>query len=91
MRFTISSLICLLAATDGIPETWVDPIARLGATGVLGAVLLILICRTIPTMVKEFRETLDSICEQHDKWEAIRHDDQVRLEKLISDLERRNG
>jgi len=88
MKACIASVVCLLAAGEAVPEAWVDPIARLGATGVLGAALLLLIFKTLPRMATEFRETLNEICARHDAWEKVRHEDQQRLEQVLTDLER---
>lgn len=56
---SISGLVAAAEGTNGI----LDPIARLGAVGVLGAALLFLITRTIPSMSKANREGMREISE----------------------------
>ena len=89
MKISIACLVGLLAASEAVPSTILEPWTRLGATAVLGAALLFLISKTIPRMTKDFRDSLDVICNRHDKWEQVRHDDQQRLERLLVELEKK--
>ena len=90
MKISIACLVCLLAASEAVPSSIIDPATRLGATAVLGAALLYLISRTIPKMTGDFRDSLDTICNRHNDWEKVRHEDQQRLEKIIADLEKKS-
>ena len=89
MRVYYISLIGSLLFSQAVPDTWVDSITRLGATGVLGVALLLMLSQTIPKMAKEFRDTLEAICLRHDTWERVRHEDQLRMERLIGEMERK--
>ncbi len=50
-----------LVATAGLPVEMLDPVARLGATGVLGFLLIWNNTRTQPAKDKLFSESLDKL------------------------------
>lgn len=89
MRFGILVVASLLAVSEVVPNGTLDPIARLGATGMLGAILFYLIAKTIPRMSRDFKELVDILCQRHDSWEKIRHEDHQRLEELLMELKRK--
>ncbi len=82
----IFSAVIVIAASEAVPDGSIDPIARLGAVAALGTALLLMLYRTIPTMTRDFRESLDKICKRHDEWEKIRHEDHEQLRDVLQSL-----
>ncbi len=76
--FLFSLPVGLLAASEAIPDGLIDPVARLGAIGVLGFVVIWHTTRTFPAIYKMHRED----CE---KWRQTLDD----LKEAISQADRR--
>ncbi len=70
----------LLAASEAVPNGMIDPVARLGAIGVLGFVVIWHTTRTFPAIYKMHRED----CE---KWRQTLED----LKEAISQADRRGS
>ena len=52
MKWLLCSSVVLLASNEAIPNSMLDPVARLGAVGVIGIVLIFLVTRTLPRFAK---------------------------------------
>ena len=63
MKTCLAVAVGLLAATEGVPISMMDPVARLGAVGVLGFVVVWLVTRTIPAMSRDHKEALQELNE----------------------------
>lgn len=81
--WVLLSCVLLLAASEGAPSGVIDPIARLGAVGALGTALLVLLYRTLPSMSKDFRQSLSEIAGRHENWERVHHEDSKRLNDTL--------
>ena len=88
-HISIVSVVLVLAAGEAIPNGSIDPYTRLGAVAALGTALLLMLWRTIPTMTKDFLESLNKICDRFDDWEKTRHEDHKELRQLLQKLEKK--
>ncbi len=79
MRFALISTITGLIAADAIPSNMIDPVAKLGSTVVLAAILIWIITRTLPAKDKEFTTTVREIAKQQ-------HDDSVQLNSTLTEM-----
>ena len=52
MKWLLCSSVVLLASNEAIPESMLDPVARLGAVGVIGFLLIFLVTRTLPRFAR---------------------------------------
>ncbi len=57
----IAATVGLIAAAEGIPTDMLDPVARLGAVGVLGFLVVWNHTRTQPAKDKLFTESVDKL------------------------------
>ena len=71
-------------APSSIPFS--DHIMQGGALGVLGWACWYLLCRHLPRERKDFSQSLDKICERHERWENVRHEDSQDLRTAIDGL-----
>ena len=77
MKTTIllSLSIALLAAGEAVPNSMIDPVARLGATGVLGFIVIWIVTRTAPAVLAYLKDA-----------EKQRHEDSEKLVAALQDL-----
>jgi hypothetical protein len=68
-------------APDSIP--WSDHIMQGGALTILGWACWYLLCKHLPRERKDFSDSLDKICERHERWETTRHQDSQSLREAI--------
>ena len=85
----IVSVVFVLAAGEAVPSGSIEPYTRLGAVAALGTALLLMLWRTLPTMTKDFLESLNKICDRFDGWEKVRHEDHEELKQLLQKLEKK--
>lgn len=65
MKVLIALISFSFAAQEALPDiSMLDPIARIGAVGVLGFLLCWLHMRTLPTMAAEWREATDRMATE---------------------------
>jgi len=88
-HISIVSVVLVLAAGEAVPSGFIDPYTRLGAVAALGTALLLMLWRTLPTMTKDFLESLNKICDRFDDWEKTRHEDHKELKQLLQKLEKK--
>lgn len=79
----VSSGAVLLGQASPEPVTpWATGSAAVTLAGVVGWLLT----KTLPSMQRDFRETLDKMAERHDQWEKSRHDDSEKLNGTLREM-----
>ena len=93
MRFiaylgAVLSVVLFSESSDIVPQAipFGDTIMRGGALGILTWACWYLMARELPRHRKGFTESLDKICERHERWENIRHEDSQDLRSAIDSL-----
>ena len=61
MKWLFCSSVVLLASNEAIPQTILDPVARLGAVGVLGFVVIWHVTRTLPRFAKAIEAQTEAL------------------------------
>ncbi len=62
-KLILSGSVSLLAANEAVPVTMIDPIARLGAVGVLGFVVIWMVTKEMPANRKTLVDLTEAIKE----------------------------
>jgi len=79
----IAALVASLVLIGSFPTEWCDSIAKLGATGVLGTALLVVLWRTIPRLEEQHRTVQRELLDRQDRVEEQRRDDSRELCKAL--------
>ena len=79
MRAGMLLAVAALFGQEALPPEMLDPVARLGAVGVLGFIVVWLVTKTLPAKDKAFTAVLDEITKRN-------HEGSEKLAEALQEL-----